>query len=145
MRLQQGLADSCDTLGALCTTVGLEFPEFTGGAHPNSLLIYTTVDLRSGRTLALTDIVDEGEEETLTMLAESLFRKIRMLGREVDLEEAGYWFADGKFQLNQNFAFRRDGLVFYFNAYETAPYAAGPTELLIPYDSLQGLLTLPRY
>jgi hypothetical protein len=131
-----------DTAGVL----SLAFFEssFTGGAHPNALLIYATVDLRSGRILSLADIVREGKEEDLTMLAESLFRRTRLLEREDDLEEAGYWFPDGRFRLNENFAFREDGLVFYFNSYEIAPYASGPTELVLPYDSLRGILTLPQ-
>ena len=29
---------------------------------------------------------------------------------------------------------------FYYNAYEIAPYAFGPTELIIPYESLTDLM-----
>jgi len=139
MRRQASVVN--DTAGVL----SLAFFEssFTGGAHPNSLLLYAAVDLRSGRTLDLSDVVREGRQERLNTLAESLFRRTKLLGKEDDLREAGYWFEEGRFHLNQNFALRKDGLAFYFNPYEVAPYALGPTELVIPYDSLREIVTLP--
>ena len=129
-----------DTAGIL----SLAFFEssFTGGAHSNAILHYAAVDLQTGRTLTLSDIVREGREERLHTLAESTFRKTKMLGAADDLEEAGYWFDGGRFRLNENFALRREGLAFYYNPYEIAPYAAGPTEVIIPYDSLAGIITL---
>ena len=53
------------------------------------------------------------------------------------LNENYYEFPDDKFQLNQNYGFRKDGIVFYYNNYEIAPYAAGPTEVVIPYESVR--------
>ncbi len=42
--------------------------------------------------------------------------------------------------MNDNFAVIAEGVLFYFNPYETASYAAGPTELLVPFSALKSLL-----
>jgi hypothetical protein len=46
--------------------------------------------------------------------------------------------------LNDNFAVAKRGIIFYFNSYEIAPYAMGPTELLIPYAKLSGIISFLR-
>jgi hypothetical protein len=32
------------------------------------------------------------------------------------------------------------GLLFYYNPYEIAPYAVGPTELLLTYEALEPIM-----
>ena len=39
-----------------------------------------------------------------------------------------------------NFLLGPDGVRFYYNAYEIAPYACGPTELVVSYGALKDLL-----
>ena len=117
---------------------------YTGGAHPNSTLHYSNIDLFTGRELTMLSILADGGKRRLTALADSIFRRNRMLTKKADLQEAGYWFEDNTFRLNQNFGLRKDGLVLYFNAYDIAPYAAGPTEILIRYDLLTGIVDLSR-
>ncbi|MCK5573139.1 MAG: DUF3298 domain-containing protein [Bacteroidetes bacterium] len=117
---------------------------YTGGAHPNSTLHYSNIDLFTGRELTMLSILADGGKRRLTALADSIFRRNRMLTKKADLQEAGYWFEDNTFRLNQNFGLRKDGLVLYFNAYDIASYAAGPTEILIRYDLLTGIVDLSR-
>jgi len=113
---------------------------FLGGAHPNTNLFYSIFDLVSGRKLSAIDIFTEGNEDKLTAIAEKRFREIRNLKPDEDLTAAGFWFKDSKFKLNSNFGFTKEGVVFFYNAYEVAPYAWGSTALLIPYKDLQGLV-----
>lgn len=113
---------------------------YTGGAHPNREVRLVSFDARTGRSLVLDDLFVEGYAEELTAVAERAFRKERGLGPEDDLSSAGFWFDEGHFELNENFAVVADGLRFYFNAYEIAPYVMGPTEVELPASEIASLL-----
>jgi hypothetical protein len=76
----------------------------------------------------------------LNNVAEKIFCKVKELKPEDNLEEAGFWFKGNKFSFNENFGIRNEGLVFYFNSYEIAPYAMGPTEIMIPYSEIKNLV-----
>jgi hypothetical protein len=76
--------------------------------------------------------------EFLREAGEEEFRAERELGPEVSLEEAGFSFPDNRFSLNDNYGFSKEGIVFFFNGYEVAAYAEGPTAIVIPYEKLVG-------
>jgi hypothetical protein len=121
--------------------VSLVFAEhvYSGGAHPNSSVSYWSLDA-SGRRILLADILTEGYEDSLDAIAEAEFRKIRGIQPGQSLDAAGYWFEGGRFRLNDNFAITGRGLAFYYNRYEIAPYAMGPTELVLGYDAIARLI-----
>ncbi len=102
---------------------------YTGGAHPNSNQVYRTFDLTSGRPITLSDILVKGYEDELNESAEIEFRMLKEIPPNISLEERGYVFEGGRFALNDNFAIINNSLLFYFNAYEIASYAEGPTEI----------------
>jgi len=59
---------------------------------------------------------------------------------------AGFWFKEG-FELTPNWGFTRDGMLFHYNSYEVAPYSMGPTDALVPWSELSGIVRpayLPR-
>jgi hypothetical protein len=117
-----------------------EFYHFTGGAHGNGGNYFTNFNSRDGKRLALSDLLVSGYEKELKDIAEKIFRKDKELSHDVNLEEAGFWFVDNKFSLNENFGIKNEGLVFYFNSYEIAPYSMGSTEFLIPYSDIKKLI-----
>jgi hypothetical protein len=82
----------------------------------------------------------EGYEEKLTQLGEKAFRKERALTDTASLQKNYFEFPANKFTLNQNYGFTKEGIVFYYNSYEIAAYAAGPTEVIIPYEEIKGWL-----
>lgn len=110
---------------------------FIGGAHPDSLVTYQVFSLQTGLPLALTTFVPADKADELVKVAEKNFRVLRELKSEQSLADAGYQFADNRFALNTNFLVTRDGLVFYYNPYEIAPYGMGNTELLVPWAELK--------
>ena len=79
-------------------------------------------------------------ETELVKAAEAAFRKQRELSPESDLLENGFEFPDNRFRLNDNYGFTNDGVVFFYNSYEIAPYAAGPSEVFIPYSEISDWL-----
>ena len=73
----------------------------------------------------------------MATIGEQIFRQVKEIPDTASLNENYFEFADDTFQLNKNYGFRKEGIVFYYNNYEIAPYAAGPSEVLIPYERIR--------
>ncbi len=121
-------------------TIEFNLFSYTGGAHPNAQVIYNSFDDESGKRLALAEVVTDVDK--LKELAEKKFRQQKKLGQHANLNEAGYMFENNQFTLNDNFGILKEGIIFYYNDYEIAPYAMGPTEILISYEEVGDLLKL---
>lgn len=102
---------------------------YTGGAHPNAYQVYRSYDLKTGKAITLSDILKVGFEDNINASAEIEFRMLKEIPPSQALKEKGYFFENGKFQLNDNFAIINKSLIFYYNPFEIAPFAIGPTEL----------------
>lgn len=112
--------------------------DYTGGAHGNGFLYDYLIDRNTGKTLGVKDFFSD--IEALNSIAEKYFRKMYDLSEDQSLTEAGFWFDEDEFSVNENFTFRGKSLVFFFNSYEIAPYVAGPTELSIPVKEVKQIL-----
>ena len=112
---------------------------FYGGAHPNEYVYLRNFDPQSGDSLGLGMIFDEAALEELTALGEKSFRKKYNIAKEESLDSKGYWFENNFFELTTNFAFTDQGLLFYYNSYEIAPYSMGYSEIIIPYSLIMHL------
>jgi hypothetical protein len=114
---------------------------FMGGAHGNATINFENFNLRTGERVALNDLFVSGYEAKLLPLAETRFREVRAIEEGMTLTDAGFSFYENEaFFLPDNFAVEKDGLTFYYNAYEVAPYAMGATELTLSYEELDGLM-----
>jgi len=113
---------------------------FTGGAHGNEVVYFANLNSQSGKRLQLSDLLVPRYKKEIDNIGEKIFRKDKALEAAENLEDAGYWFQDNKFTTNENFGIKTNGLVFYFNSYEIAPYAMGPAELFIPYSEIKNLI-----
>ncbi len=122
--------------------ISLAFSVYTylGGAHPNSYTVFTVLDLKSGDKITQEENFIQGYKPILNEIAEKEFRKLKELGEYENLDEAGFWFEDNRFSLNDNFAISDEGLTFYYNNYEITAYAYGPTELIIPLAKISQLI-----
>ncbi|HYG19703.1 MAG TPA: DUF3298 domain-containing protein [Ohtaekwangia sp.] len=130
------VAVSSDTLISMSITRD----EFTGGAHPNASRVYLNIDPKDGGKVTLDDVLKPGYQETLTRAGEEAFRAYHELADTASLQANYFEFENNIFRLNDNYGFARDGIVFFYNSYEVAPYAVGPTEVLIPYEKLKDWL-----
>ena len=121
---------------------------FTGGAHPNTVFTYLNFNPQSGERLELNDLLNPGAVPELDQIAEKRFREMKKLPPASSLSDAGYQFPENRFALAQNFYPSTAGLIFYYNSYEIAPYAMGPTVLTVPYAGIKRLIRpdaeLPR-
>ncbi|MGK6351382.1 DUF3298 domain-containing protein [Parapedobacter sp. DT-150] len=120
--------------------LALSVSTYTGGAHGNYATVFAHYDLTEHKSLTLDDIVTKPFQNELTAVGERYFRKQEKLGVDQTLEDQ-YFFDQGQFTLPQNFALERDSMVFRYSIYEIKPYAAGETELRIPYADVDRLLT----
>lgn len=113
---------------------------FTGGAHPNTLVLFKNYNLVNGEEIKLNELIETEKIKELNQIAEAEFRKLKNLNTSDDLGKAGFWFGNNKFKLNDNFLITDSSLVFYYNNYEITAYAFGPTELMIPYSKIKSLI-----
>ena len=110
---------------------------YTGGAHGGSGVYFINIDPRTGDEFTLDNFFKPGYNEALTNLGNQVFRQTRNLSDTSSLSENYFEFPEDKFQLNKNYGFTQEGVVFFYNSYEIAPYAAGPTEVVIPYKDVK--------
>jgi hypothetical protein len=121
-------------------TLGFHFSAYTGGAHGSNEQHYFLLDRETGEHLTLYDFFDSTAIYKLTALADPLFRSEKMIAPSQTYEEAGYWFKDEHFYLNNNFYIHPGGITFYYNPYEVSSYANGSTVITIPANKIGKLL-----
>jgi hypothetical protein len=110
---------------------------FTGGAHGSYGTQFINVDPMTGTSYLLDALLKPGYEELLAGFAYEDFQRQRGYDQP---DSAAVVDDEGgpPFQLNDNYGFRKEGIVFFYNIYEIGSYAEGPTEILIPYERLEG-------
>jgi hypothetical protein len=120
----------------------MEFLEYSylGGAHPNTVVKFVNYNLKSGEEIKLDNLFNDNFEKDLNRIAESEFRKLKDLGETEDLGQAGFWFDNNRFHLNDNFLITDSSLIFYYNNYEITAYAFGPTEVEISYLKIKDFI-----
>lgn len=117
----------------------LDVEGYEGGAHGYHTTIYLNFQLTDGHLMTLSEIFNEGYEADLSaLLLDKLMEKMKVksLG---ELQEMGFLVWTDMYP-SSNFLLKEDEIVFLYNAYEIAPYAAGTTVLKIPYTELTDLL-----
>lgn len=113
-------------------TLEKDSESYMGGAHG----IYGTLFLNynhRGKKIDLDDIVTN--IKSFTKEVESYYRDYFNISKDTPLSEVD-WFED-KFILANEFALDKNGIYFVYNPYEIKAYAAGQTELLVPYSKVK--------
>ena len=92
----------------------IDFMEYsyTGGAHPNTIVVFKNYNLSNGEEITLDEIISPNKQSELTKIGETEFRKVKELTAEADLGQAGFWFENNEFYLNDNFLITDSSLVF---------------------------------
>ncbi|MEY3053345.1 MAG: hypothetical protein RLY31_3130 [Bacteroidota bacterium] len=108
--------------------------------HPVSYTIIHNFDLRNGALIGWPDLVD-----SLPSFRDFVSRQLLQSLEGTDLlprNSPGH--LPEKPDLPQHFELTEDGLYLWYNPFELGMFSSGPTDLLIPYDSLQGFLRTDR-
>lgn len=108
-------------VGPDIVSVAISISEYTGGAHPNTVIIGVNVDKGSGRELALDDALAM-IGKTLPQLAEASLAILQSeFGESIIFPEG----AEAKVENYSTFLVSEDKVTFIFNSYQVAPYSAG--------------------
>ncbi|MBI1279033.1 MAG: DUF3298 domain-containing protein [Anaerolineaceae bacterium] len=124
-------------------TVVFNISFYTGGAHPNSGYTTMTFDVKKGKQLMLSDLFINGEVpyDIIAKLAQEDLKT--HLGDMVD----PIMFDPGTDPNNhdnyKNWALTDKSIIFFFDPYQVAAYAAGPQKVEIPLTTLHTLLVPP--
>lgn len=117
-------------------SMAFEVDTYSGGAHNLSETIYSNISTRGKEITKLSSFFRD--RQAIKIMAEELFRDQKNIDAEESLSSAGYLFDKDNFELTDNFGFNDKGLIFYYNSYEIAAYSEGPTQIIIPSNSLKG-------
>jgi hypothetical protein len=134
--------DAKRTISVACNTatrVLLRSDEssFTGGAHGSAFSLFAAFTPSTGARLSPERMVPPAARLAILPMVERAFRRERELAPGASLPESGYTFKDDRFELSTAFlAVCGASLFVHWNAYDIASYAAGPTSLVIPLDSV---------
>ena len=120
--------------------IGVNMYDFTGGAHGLYSQIYSCYDRKKNRIITIKDLFTQANYQKLLAVAEKNFRAQKSLNDTADLENAGFWFKDNTFHLNDNFVITNNGVDWLFNPYEVASYADGMIVISLDKSELQPLL-----
>lgn len=125
-------------------TISFSESSYKGGAHPNSNTFYKIFDLNTGKLVNIYEIIDSAQTDKLNAIRlETLNKQKNSLMPEGDWKT--YMFPDafepnGTFNTNSNMKASKDTIEFYYNSYDIAAYAFGPTAIKIPVSELKPLL-----
>lgn len=109
--------------GSDYVSVELLVSEYTGGAHPNTVIIGANV-MPNGTKVTLDD--------ALALIGKSLKEVASETDAELKLRLENAYFADGSAPIAENystFLINESSVIFVFNPYQVGPYAAGPQEV----------------
>jgi len=100
----------------------------SGGAHPNSWKDAMVISFETGEELNLVDIFNM-DEDYIMMSIEKFY--------EIDIDENPEKFYENALEIlpeamkNVEYYVTEDRVIFFFNPYEIAPYAAGYVEIVV--------------
>jgi len=120
--------------------------EYTGGAHPNSFRRSETFDVKTGKKLALNDILGGSKDEAL----EKVYQTVLMHIQEKEGKDDFFFFENYRDDLREyyaedDFVLTENSIMFYYQLYAIAPYAAGFPEFELPFDEAGPLaLNIPE-
>lgn len=113
--------------------------EYSGGPHGMYTTEFTNIDLTDLHLLQLDELFLEDYQETLTELLWYQLALDNGVESRDALEEMGY-ATTGELAPIENFYLSRQGITFYYNVYEIAPYSMGATQITLPFDLLEYIL-----
>jgi hypothetical protein len=117
---------------------------YEGGAHPYKFNHYIVFNTSISKKLLLADVLTNPNDKKLLQIGEKYFRQEMNIPGSTRLSEAGYFSMSddhaGNFYFPENFALTDSLIKFYYNDYEIASYAQGPSSMSIPLREIKEFL-----
>lgn len=118
----------------------IDYNEYTGGAHGIYMSTFLNMNLHTLSPIRLDDLFASDYEEALTDLLWNQLMMDNNVATRQALEDLGYT-TTGELAPTENFYIGPEGITFYYNVYEIAPYVMGPVKITLPYEAMQHLLS----
>lgn len=113
---------------------------FMGGAHPSRLTTILRFNTQTGEFVSLDAVFPTvNQRELQNLLLHKLMTNNGVFTIE-GLNEKGY-LEMSDFFVSKNFAMRADSIEFYYNEYDIAPYAYGPTTICLSYEQVKNIIS----
>ena len=136
----KGIESHVQLCNTLILTYRIDYNEYTGGAHGIYMSTFLNLDLRTLAPIRLDDLfVNDYKEQLTDLLWNQLMADNKVANRQ-ELEDMGY-VTTGDLTPTENFYLSKDGITFYYNVYDIAPYVMGPVKITLPYEMMQHLLS----
>ena len=136
---EQELKGSIETYKGMLLSYCTYKNEYSGGPHGMYTTEFTNLNLSTIQPILLDELFVEDYQETLTELLWYQLALDNGVETRDELEEMGY-ATTGELAPTENFYISEDGITFYYNVYEIAPYSMGPTQITLSYDMLEYIL-----
>jgi hypothetical protein len=117
---------------------GMDYYDFSGGAHGLSGSSYVSYDLKTGKEITEKDLFISGFEPRLKDLLIKNIMKAKDYKTKEQMQNEGFEIESIK--PNGNFYLDKKGIYYFFNPYEIAAYAFGPTNVYIKYDEIKEII-----
>jgi hypothetical protein len=112
---------------------------YTGGAHGGTSSFPINYDLKNNRELQLADIFEPNADYLKTISDYAIANLKKNVGEMSDDK----WISEGAAPKAENYRswnLTKKGVMVIFDQYQVAAYAAGPQQLIVPYEKLQSVL-----
>ena len=136
----KGIESHVQLCNTLILTYRIDYNEYTGGAHGIYMSTFLNLDLRTLAPIRLDDLFVNDYKEQLTDLLWNQLMADNKVATRQELEDMGY-VTTGDLTPTENFYLSKDGITFYYNVYDIAPYVMGPVKITLPYEMMQHLLS----
>lgn len=115
---------------------------FSGAGHPERTCVSANYDMLTGDILTLASIMtkDAKAEDFCNLVLENLAAREKELYLYKSYKDAVNQRFQVDFSTDERWCLTQNGLCFYFDPYEVAPYSSGVITVEIPYSKLTGLL-----
>lgn len=121
-------------------SIALDHYVFSGGAHGYRGIQAYHFDPRTGKQYTIDDLLID--KAGFSKLVEKRLREKWDLDDVAPINSKGLMFEKDVFTLPLNIFIYPDKVVAYYNVYEIASYADGPTEIVFTYDEVQSFMTV---
>lgn len=119
-------------------SIGNHFYQFSGGAHGISNSSFHVYDLNGRRPVTLDMLFTGDWYGALTYTINTVEKERHGLAPFDSLATAGFFVDD--LEPTDNFFLTDEGITFYYNVYEVAPYVMGGIEVTVPYADIGAVL-----
>lgn len=115
------------------TSVLFQTVQDTGGAHPMTVRNSAVYDMQTGKALALTDLL-KGDQQAIDQLILDGFSAQIKAQPEAFFPDVADTLKQAVANHTYSYYLSEDGLTFYFQLYQIAPYAAGFSQYTLPFS-----------